>query len=55
MSQIFLLNENSRRERELFLVPEFREENGSFIWFPKVVNEKVSGTLFTRISGTAEK
>jgi hypothetical protein len=30
LSRISLLNGNSRREREFYLVPEIRDENGSF-------------------------
>ncbi len=37
------------------MVPEIRDENGSFFQFPKVVVEKGSEVLFTKISGTAKK
>jgi hypothetical protein len=38
----------------IFIVPEFRDENGKFFLFPKIGDETCSGTVFTRILGTGE-
>ena len=53
---IFLVSNLSYfRNVFIFLVPEIRDENGNFLWFPKIGGEKGLGTIFTRILGAVEK